>query len=78
MLSDKDSQKRTIAATLLNKKSLYSNNINNSNDSDKEYFIISLAKSFKKEKSLYSRIAMSESLASYGEDCCSISYTTFR
>ena len=63
MLSNKDSQKRTIAGTLL------SNDLLNDllNDIDKEYVITSLANSFKEEKALYSRIAISESLASYGE-----------
>jgi len=63
MLSDKDPQKRTIAGTLL------SNDLDNDfvSDIDKDYVINSLAKSFNEEKALYSRIAISQSLASYGE-----------
>jgi len=60
VLSDKDPQKRTIAGTLLNEGIVES-------DNDKKYIIATLSKSLKGEKALYSRIAIMQSLASYGE-----------
>ncbi|MDR2624061.1 MAG: HEAT repeat domain-containing protein [Methanobrevibacter sp.] len=60
MLSDKDPQKRTIAATLLNEGIV-------EDDNDKKHIIVSLLKSSKREKTLYSRMAIFESLVSYGE-----------
>ena len=62
MLSDETPQKRTIAATLLN-----NNFIGDIDDSAKDSVISELAKSFKEENALYSRIAISDSLASFGE-----------
>jgi hypothetical protein len=61
MLSDENSQKRTIASNLLNSKFL------DISLNEKNIVINELAKHFKKEKALYSRIAISESLVSYNE-----------
>jgi len=58
LLNDENSQKRTIAATLLKNKNTKNNKL----------AIKSLAKAFKIEKALYTRLAISDSLASYGEE----------
>lgn len=66
MLSDDNSQNRTIAAILLNKGTNVSiKNIKNIHE--QKYVINELSNSFKKEKALYCRIAMQDSLASFDE-----------
>lgn len=60
MITDKNPQIRTISATLLNKEFI-------DNLDDENIIINKLANSFKDEKALYTRIAISNSLVSYGE-----------
>jgi len=58
LLKDKEPQKRTIAATLLK----------NQNSDDNKLAIESLSHQFKKEKALYTRLAISNSLTTYTEE----------